>query len=443
MNSESRTNSLTDGFKPLQRWLKNSGTKALVFYHVPKCAGTSFRACLTRNFNTCLEIQTFHDWIDLQASVKNPSFDNEQDVALFGHSTWGIHEILTDRDVYYITFLRDPVDRMLSRYREERSRRFEEIPIREFLIPRIQHGGMVTYLGNGSLELAAYRLMHCFDSFGIVEQYQKSLRWFQSIYDFKTIDSPHLNKTRERGNETELRCMIRELFMELNPDELRFYEHAVHEFNARNPVRQVSPNPEVAEPGKKAVTAKQKSAAVFDPFKEIKKQVEQHVAREEYDDAIRLLENCDDMSFFGPDRLTDLYARKGDMKNAARWAREKERGFIHDYLRFYKLTIASHPDEPSLKVIMLLNKLAEFSRIHSLCPDSSLNRDLYTLCANLVIATAHLSFVQEAPTAEKLRTKVSQIIDLKRDKETDLFWDRIQFFANDFIQSNLPAMVNQ
>jgi len=429
---------LAEGARPGTAWTQNAGKKALIFYHIPKCAGTSFSVCLKRNSDHHRDVHTCHDWLALHEEQHKGSFSDVKAITLCGHAAWGSHELFPDRDCYYVTFLRHPVDRLLSHYRQECRRTFTEISLEAFAAPRIQVGGLVDYLGNGSLDLAKHRLVNSIDAFGIVEHYERSLQHFARLYGLGSVDASQLNRTQGSEDESESRRQLQELFIRMNPDELRFYEFARKRFEMNTPPCDTSSGNGLADTRRSDTVAARgpnpvKRVQDFDPFGEIRKQVEDHVANQEYDAAIDLLENNAGTSFASPERLAELYLLKGDLQNAARWAAVKKDGFVHDFLRFWSIQTAIHRDNPQMGIILLLNKIAEFREVPSDGLDSSLNRTLYILCAHLVDTAARVTFGGNACSPEQLQSVVEEILALKCGPSCAAFWNRIQFFARNYI----------
>jgi len=100
----------------------NSNPKT-VFIHIPKTAGMSLRGLFIKNyqqgkhFNTELGSHATQDWDKCLTRIKNMSQDDLDQYQVFkGHMVFGLHEILQS-PVEYITFLRDPVERIVSHYK--------------------------------------------------------------------------------------------------------------------------------------------------------------------------------------------------------------------------------------------------------------------------------------------------------------------------------------
>jgi hypothetical protein len=101
----------------------DKGASKIIFLHIPKTGGMSLRGLFVKNyrgqrhFNTDLiEIDT-QKWQGCLDQVRQMSPEDLADIGVFkGHMLFGLHEIVPG-PVEYITFLRDPVKRIVSHYR--------------------------------------------------------------------------------------------------------------------------------------------------------------------------------------------------------------------------------------------------------------------------------------------------------------------------------------
>ena len=85
----------------------------LVFLHIPKTAGLSFRRLLLDRYGQ-EGVAEVNSWDDYQGFLK--SVDPARLGAVLGHLPYGIHEKLGGRPTNYFTILRHPVARFVSDY---------------------------------------------------------------------------------------------------------------------------------------------------------------------------------------------------------------------------------------------------------------------------------------------------------------------------------------
>ena len=86
------------------------------FVHIPKCAGSSFRAVLKRWFGDQLMIWDSDDRDAFRQEIdRRPVLPG----AVAGHFRFGLHESVAARPCY-ISLVRDPVDRFVSVYKHAR-----------------------------------------------------------------------------------------------------------------------------------------------------------------------------------------------------------------------------------------------------------------------------------------------------------------------------------
>ncbi|SRR5712691_2353137 len=95
-----------------------------IFLHLPKCAGTHFARTIMYNWSLqeCLMVspsirRPLRRREDVDAYIRSVSASRREDVRfLYGHAVYyGIHEHF-DRPARYITFLRDPLSRLVSNF---------------------------------------------------------------------------------------------------------------------------------------------------------------------------------------------------------------------------------------------------------------------------------------------------------------------------------------
>ena len=94
--------------------IKNSDPK-IIFLHIPKTAGTSLRQIIEKQYPGKACLQLYHPTPYQPNVIKKIQAQLPSAQALFGHVSFGIHDVLgIEGD--YIAFLRNPIDRVLSLY---------------------------------------------------------------------------------------------------------------------------------------------------------------------------------------------------------------------------------------------------------------------------------------------------------------------------------------
>lgn len=214
--------------------------KALVFYHIPKCAGTSLRKILQKNFEeNFLNLMRVTGWIGLH---ENLSKFSGQDICLAGHYAWGVEELIHGGwNVHKITIIRNPLSRFIShvgykRLVGESGRDFSKKEI-------IQYANLYTeLLGGGDLERAKEALEKEFAFVGLQEEYNISIKYLAKKYNFRYVDFQKLKVSKKQD---DLHLLDRDFFSECNRKDLELYEFALELFkkktrNIMTPVAQFS-----------------------------------------------------------------------------------------------------------------------------------------------------------------------------------------------------------
>src|SRR5438067_1113873 len=97
--------------------MSNTAPEALIFLHLPKCAGTTLNRLIEREY-PLLEIYSvdpvFYRWSS--AHLWSLPKSRLQRFRVFkGHMPFGLHHILPQPATYF-TVVRDPIDRMISAF---------------------------------------------------------------------------------------------------------------------------------------------------------------------------------------------------------------------------------------------------------------------------------------------------------------------------------------
>ena len=93
----------------------NSADDLLIFLHLPKAGGTTLRELIGRQYapDRTIDLRNDRQIEDDLQSLSREQRDRMQ--ALAGHVNYGVHEHFTQSSTYF-TFLRHPVDRLVSHY---------------------------------------------------------------------------------------------------------------------------------------------------------------------------------------------------------------------------------------------------------------------------------------------------------------------------------------
>eukprot|EP01103_Thecamoeba_quadrilineata_P015054 TRINITY_DN4638_c0_g1_i2.p1 TRINITY_DN4638_c0_g1~~TRINITY_DN4638_c0_g1_i2.p1 ORF type:complete len:429 (-),score=57.92 TRINITY_DN4638_c0_g1_i2:223-1509(-) len=189
-------NCRAEGFN-LQRISTNPPyTKPFIFVHLPKTGGTTLGELA--NINEGSRIRFVQIWLhpdpDQIALISKKS-------TVFGHIYYGLHFYMPEpQKVTYITFLRDPVERIISLYRyhkQQNERLAKTYPLTEWLYKdpdfcnqMTKHlSGIKNY--NRSQEmyvLAKHHLIHHFRFVGLTEFYNESLVLMKILLNFNKIE---------------------------------------------------------------------------------------------------------------------------------------------------------------------------------------------------------------------------------------------------------------
>jgi hypothetical protein len=219
--------------------------KTLIFLHLQKCAGTTLHRIIENQYYKMYGEALALCWMDWWPS-------DEQLVgtlAFKGHFCYGQEErmLLDEEEIerYYITLLRDPVERTLSgfhhhfvRYDTFKKWGAEGPPsMVDFLTGRyLINSNLMCYMLSGSqdnLDLALENL-HKFDLVGITEEFtafaeilNKEMGWPDG-YDIVNQNTQDKRMRREELTEEEL-----ELMLEQNANDMVLYKEAKKMFEAK------------------------------------------------------------------------------------------------------------------------------------------------------------------------------------------------------------------
>lgn len=234
---------------------------ALIFLHIPKAAGSTLHDLLERqfapqeSFATCSTPRYPHSDLNAFEALDAQQLANIR--LLNGHMGYGLHRRLP-RPALYITFLREPVERVLSHYSFERTLptspvypylQSGEMDLKEYLRHYAKAGDMDNLqtrmiAGNWHkrgfgpctqemLEEAQHNLRERIAVVGLAEQFDASYLLIKRFFGWRSIPYRRQNKTRQRLHRDQISAEELDAIRRHNRFDLALYETAQELFEAQ------------------------------------------------------------------------------------------------------------------------------------------------------------------------------------------------------------------
>ena len=222
----------------------------IIFQHIPKTAGTTFRYIIQYQFPPSAICELYGSSgphaqrID---NLQNLSESQRKKIKIINtHLGFGLHDFL-QQPYTYITFLREPVSRAISMYyyyQKTKNPRFLNLSLKEFVqtYGGVQNGmtknlaGIVLrsqlsdnkkshefYCNRESLEIAKRNLQEHFKFIGISEKFDKSLILLRKMLGWKI---PLYDKSNISRKPKDIERDTLKLVENLNELDLQLYEYA-------------------------------------------------------------------------------------------------------------------------------------------------------------------------------------------------------------------------
>jgi hypothetical protein len=228
--------------------------EALIFLHLPKCAGTTLNRIIEWEYNP-LRIFSIDPILYLWSYAKLNRWPRERlaRIQVFkGHMPFGIHRRLPQPSTY-ITFLRDPIDRVISAYYFARNyklhpkhRQVSRMTIEEYVRTSPNHNVQCKLLSGRSfvgdyhagecndliLEAAKENLENHFRFVGLTERFDEGLALLKIMFGWNIAKYANFNVTRSRPKKDNLPASTLELIAERNKYDMALYQHVIPIFNA-------------------------------------------------------------------------------------------------------------------------------------------------------------------------------------------------------------------
>lgn len=223
--------------------------QALIFVHIPKTAGTTLSTIITKQYKPT-EIFTFNPSISLSKQIynfkKNPDSTIRKLKLIQGHFYYGLHNLLPQKCTY-ITFLRDPVDRLISYYyfiRNWQEHHLHQEAMSMSLVDFVCYSNISTWFDNGQtrfisgenpdfrqvshemLNKAKKNIDNYFLIAGIQEDFDQSLIFLKNKLQWKKCFYAPKNVNKFRIDKNDLSSRDLKVIENFNELDLELYRYA-------------------------------------------------------------------------------------------------------------------------------------------------------------------------------------------------------------------------
>jgi hypothetical protein len=223
--------------------------KALIFLHLPKCGGTTLNRIIEWEYDPMRVFSidpVLHLWSFQKLNRWSPKRLERMQV-FKGHMPFGIHKRLPQPSTY-ITFLRDPVERVISGYYFMRNyplhphhRSVSKLTLEEFARVWPNHNVQCKYIsgrpfvGNFHagdcdeevLAAAKENLNRYFSLVGITERFDEGLAILKIMFGWHISKYAKFNVTKTRQAKKNLPAATVELIAEREKYDIALYEYAL------------------------------------------------------------------------------------------------------------------------------------------------------------------------------------------------------------------------
>jgi hypothetical protein len=240
---------MNTGTKPAVR----SKDEALIFLHLPKCAGTTLNRIIEWEYHP-LRVFSIDPVLFLWSFKKLNRWPSERlaRMQVFkGHMPFGIHHRLPQSSTY-VTFLRDPVERVISAYYFARNyllhpkhHWISKLTLEEYVRVSPNHDVQCKYISGRpfvgdhhagdcdeqTLEAAKENLNKYFSLVGLTERFDEGLAILKIMFGWEIAKYAKFNVTKSRLKKTSLPPSTVELIAERNKYDMALYDYAVPIFD--------------------------------------------------------------------------------------------------------------------------------------------------------------------------------------------------------------------
>lgn len=234
--------------------------QTVIFLHIPKTAGVTLKLIINRQFHETEIFRIYGDELILQEAGDTLNEVDEKTrmtfKLIYGHFQYGLHKHLK-QTVSYFTFLRDPIERVISQYyyvKRDRDHLLHDkvhnhnMSLDEYLI-----SGITTEVNNGQtrlisgedhlhaygkctpglLELAKKNIQSHFSVVGFLERFDESIILLKLHYGWKNMQYFVRNVSKNRQPRSEFSKATIAIIEKYNELDFELYEFAKNIFDAK------------------------------------------------------------------------------------------------------------------------------------------------------------------------------------------------------------------
>jgi hypothetical protein len=232
--------------------LSSGNTPKVIFLHIPKTAGTSFARIIENNYSksefylaTAGNVESRQYIMNsLNSFLKLPKREQDKIKIIKGHFPYGLHEKMNWSDYKYVSFIRNPVERLFSEYyyikdnpTHPLSQLCNEISFEEYALSddyHLQNQQIRMLAGFDALfetdmhrvyELAIKNVSSENFILGLTERFSDSLSMIGKALGWKNVEEQFVRYPSKKPSKMAIdREVLSEIEMK-NYWDIKFYEH--------------------------------------------------------------------------------------------------------------------------------------------------------------------------------------------------------------------------